>query len=80
MAYRILQTMPLPTVWAADENNYLSAKVKKLSPEKLTEVRQKWWEEELNDADRSLILGLPNFRADIFKETTSIDVDKKGEK
>lgn len=83
-AYHILQTMPLPTVWTGDENNSLllpsrEGYVKKQSPIELAEARQKWWEEDLNDIDRDLIFGLPNFRGDIFKEITSINVERKGE-
>ena len=37
---------------------------------------QNWWD-SLDDDDRQLIFGIPNFDAEIFKQCTGIDVNKK---
>lgn len=37
--------------------------------------RQKWWN-RLNKGDKKIVLSLPNFDKDIFKEITGIDVEK----
>lgn len=42
-------------------------------------LRQKWWN-ELSKSDKVVILSMPNFDAEIFKECTGIDVCEGGEK
>ena len=41
-----------------------------------TECTQMWWD-NANEEVKQCILDLPNFDADIFKECTGIDVNKK---
>ena len=41
-----------------------------------TECAQMWWD-NANEEVKQCILDLPNFDADIFKECTGIDVNKK---
>ena len=41
-----------------------------------TERAQMWWD-NANEEVKQCILNLPNFNADIFKECTGIDVNKK---
>ena len=41
-----------------------------------TECAQMWWD-NANEEVKQCILNLPNFNADIFKECTGIDVNKK---
>lgn len=44
-----------------------------------TEDKQKWWD-GLLDFEKSAVMNLPNFDADIFKECTGIEVRKNEEK
>ena len=50
--------------------------LKKLSLEKIAEERQKCWN-ELSQEQKDIVMAIPNFDKEIFKETTGIDVDRK---
>ena len=48
--------------------------LKKLSLEEIAEERQKCWN-ELSQEQKDIVMAIPNFDKEIFKETTGIDVD-----
>ena len=54
---------------AKDTNGYLKIM-------KSHECAQDWWD-KLKDTDKKIILGIPNFDREIFKEITGIDVEEE---
>ena len=54
---------------AKDTNGYLKIM-------KSHECAQDWWD-KLKDIDKKIILGIPNFDREIFKEITGIDVGEE---
>jgi len=49
---------------------------KELRSEKIAEERQKYWN-QLSQEQKNIVMAIPNFDKEIFKEITGIDVDRK---
>ena len=50
--------------------------MKKLSWEERVKVNQRKWN-QLSQKEKDIVISIPNFDKEIFKETTGIDVDRK---
>lgn len=87
-AYDILSIIsPYPTEWVCEYNMTNEEKLEHkeydllggyLKTKTEEEIKEEWndnWN-ELSDKDREIIMNIPNFDADIFKEITGIDVRK----
>ncbi|MCI8628065.1 MAG: hypothetical protein HFE57_00905 [Firmicutes bacterium] len=49
--------------------------LKELRSEEIAEERQKYWN-QLSQKQKDIVMAIPNFDKEIFKEITGIDVDK----